>query len=81
MGPHRIWYVHGRYAYVPIHYPEFTDQVLAIVDIAEPTRPKVVGNWWIPGMWTGGGETPSWPKGQRYALHHALVAGKSNGSS
>jgi hypothetical protein len=29
----------------------------------------------VPGMWTGGGETPSWPKGRRYALHHALVAG------
>src|SRR5262249_50631345 len=26
-------------------------------------------------MWAGGGETPSWPKGRRYALHHALVAG------
>src|SRR5215469_9662144 len=74
VGPHRIWYVGGRYAYVSIHYPEFTDQVLAIVDMAEPTRPEVVGKWWIPGMWTGGGETPSWPKGRRYALHHALVA-------
>jgi hypothetical protein len=62
VGPHRIWYVGGRYAYVSIHYPEFTDQVLAIVDMAEPTRPEVVGKWWIPGMWTGGGETPSWPK-------------------
>src|SRR5215831_4343158 len=39
------------------------------------SRPEVVGKWWIPGMWTGGGETPSWPKGRRYALHHALVAG------
>ena len=75
VGPHRIWYVGGRYAYVSIHYPEFTDQVLAIVDMAEPTRPEVVGKWWIPGMWTGGGETPGWPKGRRYALHHALVAG------
>ena len=55
--------------------PEFSDQVLAIVDMAEPTRPEVAGKWWIPGMWTGGGETPSWPKGSRYALHHALVAG------
>jgi len=26
-------------------------------------------------MWTGGGESPSWPKGRRFALHHALVAG------
>src|ERR1700720_4428048 len=75
VGPHRIWYVGGRYAYVSIHYPEFTDQVLAIVDMAEPTRPEVVGKWWIPGMWTGGGGTPSWPKGRGYALHHALVAG------
>ena len=24
VGPHRIWYVGGRYAYVSIHYPEFT---------------------------------------------------------
>ena len=56
VGPHRIWYVGGRYAYVSIHYPEFTDQVLAIVDMAEPTRPEVVGKWWIPGMWAGGGE-------------------------
>src|SRR6266436_7912799 len=75
VGPHRIWYVGGRYAYVSIHYPEFTDQVLAIVDLAEPTRPEVVGKWWIPGMWTGGGESPSWPKGRRFALHHAIVAG------
>src|SRR5271154_6377580 len=59
VGPHRIWYVGGRYAYVSIHSPEFTDQVLAIVDLAEPTRPEIVGKWWIPGMWTGGGETPS----------------------
>ena len=38
-------------------------------------RPQVVGKFWLPGMWTGGGETPTWPKGRRYALHHALVAG------
>src|SRR6516165_8119244 len=48
VGPHRIWYVGGRYAYVSIHYLEFTDQVLAIADVAEPTRPEVVGKWWIP---------------------------------
>jgi hypothetical protein len=27
-------------------------------------------------MWSGGGETPTWRSGRRYALHHALVAGK-----
>jgi len=40
VGPHRIWYVGGRYAYVSIHYPEFTDQVLAIVDMAERPGPR-----------------------------------------
>jgi len=75
MGPHRIWYVGGRYAYVSIHFPEYSDHVLAIVDMSEPTRPQVVGKYWLPGMWTAGGETPIWPKGKRYALHHALVAG------
>ena len=75
LGPHRIWYVGERYAYVSVHLPEFSDHVLVIVDMAEPTKPQVVGKFWLPGMWTGGGETPTWPKGRRYALHHALVAG------
>ncbi len=65
----------GRYAYVSVHLPEFSDHILVIVDMAEPTRPEVVGKFWLPGMWTGGGETPTWPKGRRYALHHGLVAG------
>lgn len=75
VGPHRIWYVGGRYAYVSIHFADFTDHVLAIVDLSDPARPHVAGRWWIPGMWTGGGETPSWPDGKRFALHHALVDG------
>ncbi len=76
LGPHRIWYVGGRYAYVSIHFPGFSDHVLAIVDMAEPTRPQLAGKYWLPGMWTESGEAPTWPKGKRYALHHALVAGK-----
>jgi hypothetical protein len=75
LGPHRIWYVGERYAYVSVHLPEFSDHILVIVDMKEPTKPEVVGKFWLPGMWTGGGETPTWPKGRRYALHHGLVAG------
>ncbi len=75
LGPHRIWYVGGRYAYVSIHFPGFSDHVLAVIDMAEPTRPQLVGKYWLPGMWTESGEAPTWPKGKRYALHHALVAG------
>lgn len=75
IGLHRIWYVGGRYAYVSAHFNEFTDHILAVVDVSDPTRPHVAGRWWLPGMWSGGGETPTWRSGRRYALHHALVAG------
>jgi hypothetical protein len=75
LGPHRIWYVGGRYAYLSVHFADFSDHVLAIVDMADPTKPHVVGKFWLPGMWTGGGEKPTWPQGKRYALHHGLVAG------
>ncbi|MGA8402043.1 MAG: hypothetical protein WB697_19295, partial [Stellaceae bacterium] len=72
LGLHRMWYVGGRYAYASCHWQGFTDHVLAIIDMADPTKPEVVGRFWLPGMNTGAGETPSW-KGRRYALHHAIV--------
>jgi hypothetical protein len=75
IGPHRIWYTGGRYAYASIHFAEFTDHIFAVVDVADPRKPEVVGRWWIPGMWRAGAETPTWRSGRRYALHHALVAG------
>ena len=75
VGPHRIWYVGGRYAYASIHFADFSDHILAIIDMADPRKPHVVGKCWLPGMWRGGGETPTWPSNKRYALHHALVSG------
>ncbi len=38
LGPHRIWYVGERYAYVSVHLPEFSDHMLVIVDMKEPTQ-------------------------------------------
>jgi len=75
IGPHRIWYTGGRYAYASVHFAEFTDHIFAVIDVSDPARPQIAGRWWLPGMWRGGGETPTWPRGRRYALHHALVAG------
>ena len=75
LGLHRLWYVGGRYAYASAHWEGFTDHILAVIDMKEPTRPEMVGRWWLPGMHAKGGETPTWPKGRRYALHHAIVAG------
>lgn len=75
IGPHRIWYVGGRYAYASIHFDDYSDHIFSVIDLNDITRPEVVGRWGIPGMWTGGGETPTWKTGRRYALHHALVSG------
>lgn len=73
MGPHRIWYVGGRYAYASIHFADFSDHILAVIDLSDPTKPTLAGRWWLPGMWHGGGETPSWRKGRRFALHLSLI--------
>jgi len=75
LGPHRIWYTGGRYAYASIHFADFTDHILAVIDMSNPRKPEVAGRFWLPGMWRAGGETPNWPSGKRYALHHALLAG------
>jgi hypothetical protein len=73
LGLHRIWYDGGRYAYASALLDGYTDHILLIIDMADPSRPKEAGRWWVPGMWRSGGETPAWSSG-RVALHHAVVA-------
>jgi hypothetical protein len=75
LGPHRIWYTGGRYAYASIHFADFTDHIFAVIDVADPCKPELAGRWWLPGMWRAGGEKPTWREGKRYALHHGLVSG------
>ena len=64
LGPHRIWYTGGRYAYASIHFADFTDHILAVIDMSDPRKPEVAGRFWLPGMWRAGGETPNWPSRQ-----------------
>jgi hypothetical protein len=73
IGLHRIWWTGGRYAYASAHFDGMSDHVLTIFDLADPARPAMVGTWALPGM--SAGEAPGWPKGQRWALHHMIVAG------
>jgi hypothetical protein len=72
LGLHRIWWTGGRYAYASALLDGFTDHILIIIDLLDPTRPQEVGRWWIPGMHAAGGEKPAWKN--RVALHHAVVA-------
>ena len=73
VGLNRLWYDGGRYAYLAAHMNGWTDHIVVIADISGPTKPTIVGHWWLPGMWDAGGEKPSW-KGGRVALHHMIVA-------
>lgn len=74
-GVHRIWYTGGRWAYISALLDGFTDYIFMTVDMADPTRPREAGRWWIPGMHSAAGETPGWAKTSRYGLHHAIVHG------
>lgn len=74
IGLNRLWYAGGRYAYISAHMDGFTDHILAVVDMQEPTKPAIVGRFWLPGMNRQAGETPSW-SGIRVALHHMIPAG------
>jgi hypothetical protein len=73
LGLHRIWYDGGRYAYASALLDGYSDHILLIIDMSDPSHPVEAGRWWIPGMWRAGNETPAWTSG-RVALHHAVVA-------
>ncbi|QRM57614.1 hypothetical protein [Sinorhizobium sp. BG8] len=77
IGFHRLWYVGGRYAYASALLDGFTDYIFVTIDMADPTRPELVGRWWLPGMNRAAGETSNAPEGRRHALHHALVEGNT----
>lgn len=74
-GIHRIWYTGGRYAYASALLDGYSDYIFITIDMADPTRPRELGRWWIPGMHTAGGETSDWEAGRRYGLHHAVIHG------
>lgn len=75
LGVHRIWYAGGRWAYLSALPPGFTDDILIIVDLSNPTNPIPVSRFWLPGMNAATGERPAWNPQYRYALHHAIVKG------
>jgi hypothetical protein len=72
-GVHRIVWTGGRYAHMSATPDGFRDRIWVVVDLADPARPAEAARWW----WTGqrDDEAPGWPDGQRYAAHHALIAG------
>jgi hypothetical protein len=71
-GIHRVWYTGGRWAYASALLDGFTDYIFIAIDMSDPTRPREVGRYWLPGMNVATGETPVEP-GRRRGLHHPIV--------
>jgi hypothetical protein len=69
-GVHRFTF-DGRYAYISPEIDGYLGNIVMILDLVRPDRPKEVGRWWMPGQWIAGNETPSWPDRQ-HRCHHAI---------
>lgn len=74
-GVHRIVWDGGRYAHMSATPPGFNDRIWVVVDMADPTNPTPVAKWWWSGQHVEAGEEPTWPSGERFAAHHALLDG------
>jgi hypothetical protein len=72
-GVHRVVWTGGRYAHASAIPDHFRDRIWVVLDMADPARPAEAARWWWPGQRDD--ERPGWPGGQRYAAHHALIAG------
>jgi hypothetical protein len=63
-GVHHLWFVDGQYVHIASGAADFTprnrkdDQCYRIVDVRDPTRPREVGRWWLPGTRDGDPEPP-----------------------
>ena len=72
-GVHRFD-MDDKYAYISTEMDGYIGNILVVYDLAEPTAPKEVSRWWMPGQHVAGGETPTW-EGNHHRLHHALRFG------
>jgi hypothetical protein len=63
-----------KYAYISTEMEGFVGNILVIYDLADPSKPKEVARWWMPGQHIAGGEKPTW-SGYKNRLHHALRVG------
>jgi hypothetical protein len=56
-GTHRNYYDGGRYLHLAAGVAGYVGNIYLVVDLAEPSAPKEVARWWVPGQWREGGET------------------------
>ncbi|KQW20528.1 hypothetical protein ASC80_09745 [Afipia sp. Root123D2] len=69
-GVHRFDF-DGRYAYITPEVEGYHLNIAMILDLENPTKPREVGRWWMPGQWVDGGETPD--EGNRMTWCHQIL--------
>jgi hypothetical protein len=63
-GVHHLWWVDGEYVHMAAGAADFVprnqkdDQCYRIIDVRQPSRPREVGRWWLPGTADGDAEPP-----------------------
>jgi hypothetical protein len=72
-GSHRFTF-DGRYVYFSPDLEGYLGNIVMILDLQDPSRPREVGRWWMPGQWSAGGETPTW-RGLDHRCHHPIRKG------
>ena len=50
IGTHRNSYPGGKYAYLTTSLPGYSGNILLILDVSDPGRPREAGRWWYPGQ-------------------------------
>lgn len=73
LGVHRIWWTGDRYAYASARERGIRNRFLIVVDLADPTRPRLASRWWWPGQ--AERDSERLPDGNDVAAHHVIVQG------
>jgi hypothetical protein len=74
-GVHRFWFADGRYAHLPTSAEGYSNRIYRIIDVRNPAKPEEVGRWWLPGLWSAGGETPGWDSNKSVWCHGIIAHG------
>jgi hypothetical protein len=72
-GVHRFD-VDENYAYMSTEMEGYVGNILVVYDYSDPTDPKEVSRWAMPGQHVAAGETPT-GRGYSHRLHHAMRVG------
>ena len=73
LGVHRIWWTGGRYAYASARENGIRNRFLIVVDLADPTRPRLASRWWWPGQ--AENDQARLPEDNDVGAHHVIVQG------